>query len=465
MFDNLNNLIDEYKDDIISSTSQLIQKKSVESDPVDNMPFGKGINEALETSLEIANILGLKNVNVDGYAGYAEIGESEEMVGVLTHLDVVPEGDDWTYPPYGGEIHNDKIYGRGALDNKGPTVAILYALKAIKESRIKLNKRVRLIMGTDEESGWEGLDYYKQKEKLPEIGFSPDAYFPVIHAEKGIIVFDLNKNFSGKKYNSDKIKIKTIKGGNAPNMIPDYCESKIEPGTSDITRLEEYIEKSEYDLDLVKENNDLILKSFGKSAHGSMPEEGQNAISQLMVFLNELDIAEDDIGKFIKWYNNKIGMEYYGESIGCGFKDNVSGNLIFNVGMIELVETQVKITVNIRYPVTYTEKQVLKGMKNGINDTDIKIQENQHIGPLHVPQDDELVVKLMEVYKEFTGEDLKPVAIGGGTYARALDKAVAFGALFPGSPEVAHKKDEYIKIEDLIKMTKIYANAIVKLAE
>ncbi|MFW5976417.1 MAG: dipeptidase PepV [Bacillota bacterium] len=463
MLDKLNEKIENYKKDIISSTRKLIQIKSVETEPEQNMPFGPDVNEALETALNIAGILGLETKNIDGYAGYAEIGEGKDMLGILTHLDVVPEGDDWTFSPYGGEIKDGKIYGRGALDNKGPTIAVLYALKAILDLNIDLDKKVRLIMGTDEESGWEGLNYYGQNETLPDIGFSPDAYFPVIHAEKGVSVFNLYKKFNNIKKTSDQIKIISIKGGNAPNMVPDYCEAIIE--TSNVSALDELIEKEDYDLELVEENGRLKIKSFGKSAHGSMPWEGINAISQLMVLLDKICKPEDDIDRFINWYQNHIGMEYYGESIGCGFEDNVSGKLIFNIGMIDLDNDEVKITVNIRYPVTYKIEEIFDSMKKELNKVNIDLEESQHIGPLHVSKNDELVLKLMDVYKEITGEDREPIAIGGGTYARALKKGVAFGPLFPDRPEVAHQKDEYILIDDLIKATKIYANAIVKLAK
>ncbi|MGM0409848.1 MAG: Sapep family Mn(2+)-dependent dipeptidase, partial [Bacillota bacterium] len=174
MLKDLNNRIEEMRDNIIATTQELIRIKSVQDTPKDGKPFGEGVNKALEATLEIAKNMGFETGNIDGYAGYAEMGQGDEMLGILCHLDVVPEGSNWTYPPYAAEIHDDKIYGRGSIDDKGPAVAALYAMKAVKDSDITLNKRVRIIFGTNEESGWGGMDYYLENAEVPDFAFSPD---------------------------------------------------------------------------------------------------------------------------------------------------------------------------------------------------------------------------------------------------------------------------------------------------
>ena len=464
MLKDLNNRIDEMRDNIIATTQELIRIKSVQDTPEEGKPFGKGVNKALEATLEIAKNMGFETGNIDGYAGYAEMGEGEEMLGILCHLDVVPEGSNWTYPPYAAEIHDDKIYGRGSIDDKGPGVAALYAMKAVKDSDVILNKRVRIIFGTNEESGWGGMDYYLENAEVPDLGFSPDAEFPVIHAEKGILIFKLKEKFDNKDENG-KVTVKSIKGGNAPNMVPDHCEAELKGDFNEIEeKLNNFLKDYDYDLSLEKKNDLILLKSEGVSAHGSMPADGQNAISQLMTFLSNLDLGDNDIADFISFYNNKIGMEYYGESIGCGFEDDVSGKLIFNVGVIDLSTESGEITINIRYPVTNNAETVYTGMKEKL-DENIELEEMQHKEPLYVEKDDPLVKNLMAVYRDIVGdEESEPIAIGGGTYARAIEKAVAFGPLFPGQEELAHQKDEFIGIPDLIKNAKIYAGAIAALA-
>lgn len=450
----LKDYIIQMKKDIVTSTQEIIKIDSVKGEAKLNAPFGQGVSDCLHYALNLCEEFGFKTKNVDNYAGYAEIGEGEELIGILVHLDVVPEGDNWTYPPFGGEIHDNKIYGRGTIDDKGPAISCIYAMKAIKDSGIKLNKRIRIIFGTDEESGWEGINYYLEREETPTVAFTPDADFPAIHGEKGILIFDLIKKINR---NSQILK---ITGGNRPNMVPDYAEAHIRD--LHVDKVYEYGVKNKIKVEATKDNDITIVKFFGVSAHGSMPESGENAISKLIIFLSELDM-NDEMGKFIQFYRDSIGMEYYGQSMGCGFEDDQSGKLIFNVGVIDTTDDEIKVSVNIRFPVTYKKEQVYEGMKEITNPYEIDIVESDYMAPIYMPKDHPLITKLMKVYKEETGDQRDAITIGGGTYARSMDNAVAFGALFPGQEELAHQKDEYIGIDELIKMTIIYAKALREL--
>lgn len=468
MYNSINRRIDELKNEIIGSLQRLIMIKSVKSNSEKGKPFGDSINDSLETILNIAELMGLNTENFAGYAGHIEIGNGDELVGVLCHLDVVPEGKNWTYPPYGGEIHDKKIYGRGSIDNKGPAIAVLYALKAILDCGIDLNKRVRLILGTDEENDWEGLKYYLANEESPDLAFSPDAEFPVIQAEKGILVFKLIKELKGnnKKEEDKKVKGIVIEGGNAPNMVPDYCEAIFKTDFQSFIKdkLNNFLKIKPYHMETQMEENGITIKSFGKSAHGSLPEKGKNAISQLMSFLKYTGLFTGEILKYINFYDQKIGMEYNGKSFNCGLVDDESGNLTFNVGMIKVDSDIAEITVDVRYPVTYKKEEVKEKIKRELEGTDIKYQEINYKKPLYVSEDEPLVQKLMMVYNEYTNENREPVAIGGGTYARVLEKAIAFGPIFPGQKELAHQTNEFISIDNLIKITKIYAAAIINLS-
>ncbi len=462
-------IVENMRDEIINSTQEIVRIKSIEEKGKKGMPFGEGVNEALEYALNLCENMGFKTKNFEGYAGHADLGEGEETIGILVHLDVVPEGDvsTWTYPPYEAQIHDGKIFGRGTIDDKGPAMAAIYAMKAIKESNISLNKKIRIIFGTNEETGWGCMKHYLSKEKAPDMAFSPDADYPVIHGEKGIIIFDYEKSF--KNSCDCSVKIKSIKGGNRPNMVPDYCEAvlyaKEEKVLTVKNTFDEFIKKNGCKMEIILKDRDIIIKSYGVSAHGSTPENGENAISQLMEFLGEMNLRSCDIGDFIKFYKEKIGMEYYGERAGCGLEDKDSGKLIFNVGMIDLNEEKVKLTVNIRYPITYTIEKVMDGIKDALKGSGIITNVTEHQKPIYLPKDHELVQKLMDVYKKVTGNDAKPITIGGGTYARAMDNAVAFGPLFPGQQDTAHQKDEYICIEDLMKNTEIYAHALYELTK
>ncbi len=461
------NLIDGYKDEIIKSTQDIIKIKSVEGEAKDGMPFGEGPRKALDHTLELSEKLGFTVKNFDNYAGHAEFGKGEEIVGVLAHVDVVPEGDGWTYPPYAGEIHDGKIFGRGTTDDKGPAIAALYAMKALKESEVELSRKIRIIFGTNEETGWGGINYYFEHEKPPTMAFTPDASFPVIYGEKGIIAFDLVQKI--ESFGCCGITVKDLKGGNAPNMVPDKTVAILE--VEDINdfknKYENYMKDKDYPITIDIDNTTVTVTARGVSAHGSTPEKGDNAISYLMDFLAVLMDNKCDICSFANVYNERIGFKHYGESIGCGFEDKESGKLNFNPGMIKLEDGEITLTINIRYPIDSSAKKVYDGIRENLKDTNIELIEGKkETKPLYVAKDNFLVQKLMEVYRQETGEmDSEPITIGGGTYARAMDNAVAFGPMFPGQKDVAHQKDEYISIDHLMQITKIYAHALYELAK
>ena len=460
-------LIETYEKNIINSTQEIIRIKSVEDKSLPGMPFGEGPYKALEYALNLSESMGFEIKRLDGYAGHADLGHGEESVGVLVHVDVVPEGTGWTYEPYAAEIHDGKIYGRGTIDDKGPAIAALYAMKALKESGVELNRKIRIIFGSNEETVWGCMNHYFANEEAPTMAFTPDADFPVIHGEKGIIVFDLTYDLD--RLNDEKIKLLSLKGGNAPNMVPDYAEAILEVKNIGKTEsdLANFIEMHDYPISLEIEDEKVKIMAKGKSAHGSTPEKGQNAISYLMQFLEEAFEDEWDINKFFRLYNKKIGLNHHGENIGCGFSDDVSGKLNFNPGVIKIEDGKIILTVNVRYPIKSSAEQVYEGIRNSIKGSGLElIEDDSDMKPLYVPKDNFLVEKLMAVYREQTEDyNSEPITIGGGTYARAMSNAVAFGPMFPGQDDVAHQKDEYISIEHLIKLTKIYAQALYELAK
>lgn len=456
-------LVEEYRDDIIKSTQEIIKIKSVEEAPQKGMPFGKGPYEAIEYVTNLSEEMGFNTKNFDGYAAHGDFGQGEEIIGVLAHVDVVPEGNGWTYPPYGGEIHEDKIYGRGTLDDKGPAIAAMYAMKALKESKVDLKRKIRIIFGANEETGWGGIKHYFKKEKAPNYAFTPDADFPVIYGEKGILIFDLLAPLD------KEIKLLDLKGGSAANMVPDYCEALVEfENMEELDRLySDFKDKYDYPVEIEKNDKKVKIVSTGTSAHGSTPEKGENAISYLMKFLGYIFNAEDKLGEFIKIYNERIAFLHHGEKIGCGLEDDISGKLNFNPGVIKLEDGNIVLTINIRYPIKSSREEVYDGIRENLKDTNIELIEgDNHKEPLYVPKDNFLVQKLMKVYREETGdEDSQPITIGGGTYARAMENAVAFGPMFPGQKELAHQKDEHISIEHLMKLTRMYAKALYELAK
>ena len=464
-----NNAIDSMKEDIIKTTQELIRFKSVETAPEAGAPFGRTMRECLDRALELCESLGFRTKNVDGYAGHAEYGEGEEIIGILVHLDVVPEGTDWSVDPYGGQVIDGKLFGRGAIDDKGPAVAAMYALKAVKDAGDKFNKRVRIIFGCDEESGrWDCMKNYFKSEEMPSCGFSPDADFPIINSEKGITIFNLTKKFNQPDSPTcTGIKVNYIKGGNRPNMVPDYCECQLEMQKDFTDRVQKTVdymkEKQNAQLELMIGDGKCIVKSHGISAHGSTPEKGINAISQMMAFLDTLPLCAGEKADYVRFMASSIGMETDGASFGLYMEDEVSGKLVFNLGVIELNEETASAVINVRYPVTKTGEEVYDKIDKKAAEGGLSYEELAGKAPLYVPADNFLVQKLSAVYEKITGDKSTLISIGGGTYSRAIKNAVAFGPLFPGQPELAHQKDEYIGVEDLLKCTKIYAEAISEL--
>jgi succinyl-diaminopimelate desuccinylase len=449
---------------LIKSVCEILKIRSVEGDPRPEMPFGEGVARALEYVLDLAGSFGLRTKNLNNYIGWAEWGEGEEMVGILVHLDVMPEGEGWTYPPYGGEIHNGRIYGRGACDNKGPAMAALYALKTLKDAGVKFKRRVRVIFGTNEESGMRCIKYYLEHDEAPTMGFSPDAEYPIINGEKGILTFSLKSGF--EQYNSRKrarAKLVSLKGGHRPNMVPDYAEAVL---TGDASYLEEKFRsfkgRIRYDMEFSTHGEGVIIRSHGVSAHGSIPHKGKNAVMHLVAFLAELDLDNAGQQEFIRFLNDKIGVDTTGRGLGVDFADDISGPLTLNVGIIQMDEKAGEVVINIRYPIKYKGEQVLDRIKENLV-KGVRIEDVSDSSPHYVPENSTIVQTLKAAYEKVRGKKAYCFSIGGGTYARMLKNVVAFGPRFPGKPELAHEKDEYIEIEDLLKNLRIYTYVLVEL--
>ncbi|WP_191560555.1 dipeptidase PepV [Metabacillus idriensis] len=453
------------KDDFIKDTQEFLRIKSLldETTSKEGAPFGEGINEALTHMLAKGENDGFTSKNLEGYAGHLEMGQGNEIVGILCHVDVVPEGDGWSSDPYGAEIRDGKIFARGAIDDKGPTMAAYYAMKIVKELGLPLNKRVRMILGTDEESDWRCVDHYFKHEEMPGMGFAPDADFPIINAEKGII--DAKLSFSFNKIGSNKgTKLLSFQSGRRFNMVPDHAEAVIQ---SDVAhtfaeKYNRYINQYDIKGSASEENGVLTLKTEGVSAHGSLPHTGKNAGLLLALFLGDEELDENGksfIGQVVAFFSNDTS----GEKLGIQYEDEVSGKLTVNLGIISYTsEESGELGVNIRYPVTGDVERISEGLKSI---SEFQLTSLSDSKPHYVDAEHALIQTLKKVYEEQTGERSELIAIGGGTYARSLKAGVAFGPMFPGRPDVAHQKDEYVIIDDLLKATAIYAQAIYELAK
>lgn len=466
MFDEL---IEKNKFNLLESVSELIKIPSVSSQTNDpKLPFGKPCADALDYMLNLGNQMGFRTKNIDGYCGYIEFGEGEKLLGIIGHLDVVPSGDGWMTPPFYATIKNGKIYGRGAIDDKGPVIASLYAMKAIKDN-LKINYRVRLILGINEEKDWKCIKHYKEKEELPIIGFSPDADFPCIYAEKGIATVYFKDDYS--KYNEFPIKISEIDcNNNAINVVPKTCKVSLYIDTSkisltDVTNfLDTEIDTLNFDINYSISDNHILLNSSGIQAHSAHPDLGKNAISPMIILLNRLFNKFDYHINIFEFFEKYIANEFDGKSLGLNLTDE-SGSLTLNTGRFDFYENFVQIGINLRIPVNTNIEDVTNSIVRKCKNYSLETFVTGIQEPLYIPKDNYLVKTLCDIFNKTTNSNLEPIAIGGGTYARAFKNCVSFGANFPGDTDMCHQANEFISIDKLILSCKIYAKAIYELTK
>lgn len=463
--------IENNKKDIISSVCDLITFPSI-SLPEENrnFPFGKNCSDVLKYFLNLANSLGFRTKNLDGYCGYVEFGEGDELIGIIGHLDVVPaKEEDWNYSPFVPTIDNNCIYGRGAIDDKGPVVAALYSMKAIYDyyidNNIKFNKRVRLIVGLNEEKDWKCIEYYKKHEEIPSIGFSPDANFPCIYAEKGV----LSLLISEKLPTNSPIAIEDVNcNNNAINVVPKFCsvtltiEKNIRMDYL-ISILKDIISKYKFEIDIYKiDNSKIKLSSYGVSSHSAHPDLGINAITKLIIVLNDLFKSFKLNYPLLSTFCNNISDDYLGTNMKINIEDE-SGNLTLNTSKFYIENNKLNIGINLRIPIHTPINNIIDTFNKYFSDFDINVLSTME--PLYIDKNNELVKSLCNIFNETCNTNFEPIAIGGATYARAFNNFVSFGMVFPGDKDMCHQVDEYVEIDKLLLSTNIYAKAIYKLLE
>jgi succinyl-diaminopimelate desuccinylase len=464
------NEVEKRKEDLIRDTQQLLHIKSLldEENATEDAPLGEGVKEALHYMLQLGEKDGFSSENVGNLAGHLEFGQGEELLGILCHVDVVPEGDGWTSDPFGAVIRDGKIYARGALDDKGPTMAAYYAMKIVKELHLPLSKRVRMIIGTDEESNWRCVEHYFKQEEMPTMGFAPDADFPIIYAEKGISDFDIVQKINPSEILADSAQVVSFQSGRRYNMVPDFAKASLlisDEHTKMVQDFDNYMKEYELNGKYYIENGVFFFELEGVSAHGMEPKNGKNAGLHLANFLAKQDLDKSSTSYF-EFVSNYLFEDSRGVNLGVNNHDDITGDLTINIGKLSYnLQEGGRIGVNLRYPVTNDMMKTRETLDSVLSEKSFFIENFSDSKPHHVDEKDVLIQTLKKVYEEQTGEKAELISIGGGTYARSLKSGVAFGPLFPGREDIAHQKDEYMYIEDLLKATAIYAQAIYELAK
>jgi len=461
--------VEARKDDLLEDLQNLLRINSERDDAqaTPEAPFGPGPVAGLKHMLAYGERDGFTVKNVDNYAGHIEYGEGDETLGIFGHMDVVPAGDGWETDPYEPVIKDGKIYARGASDDKGPSMAAYYAMKIIKELGLPVSKKIRFVVGSDEESGWGDMDYYFQHEEAPDFGFSPDAEFPIINGEKGNVTIRLT--FRGG--NGADYKLESFKSGLRENMVPGTADAVVTAASADeaaslAASFETFI-KQEAKISGNAELSDktVTFHVVGKGAHGASPQSGINAATFLATFLNDYSFAEGAYS-FINTIAEFIHEDFYGEKLGVAFEDEKMGKLTMNAGIVnpENPENSL-VTLNFRYPKGTSAEELQAKVQATVGETVTATQGDRNQEPHYVPVDDPLVATLLQVYEDHTGEKGQEQIIGGGTYGRLLKRGVAYGAMFPGYTDTMHQANEFMELDDLFRAAAIYADAIYRLAK
>lgn len=447
-FDDLNTLVR------VQSTRDLSTKK-------ENAPFGDGPREALDAFLNIAKRDGFATKDIDGYAGVISYGDQEETLGILGHLDIVPIGEDWTKEPLKVTIDDGYAFGRGVLDDKGPTLAAYYALKLIKEHGIPLKKRVMLIAGCDEESGMDCMKYYKAHGEIPQSGFVPDADFPVIYGEKGGAHVSLHSH--------DKTVIQKLNAGERPNIVIGKADCFVkEISDRQKEQFAFYLKTNDLKGSIDQTDEGVRLHVDGVFAHAAMPYNGVNAALHLLNFVGcayDDQLAKDLYSLLKDWQGKPEHINKDGAYMGF---------LTMSTGIVRMDPEHTDILVDIRYPNDLDAKAIMAGFDEACAavKSNITATLDSDSAPLFVDPNSELVTKLMNIYRQYTNDTFSCAkTIGGGTYARMFDNFVSFGPELPNEVKTTdqfvggpHQRDEGVKVSELMQAIAIYADAIVALA-
>ena len=432
--------IEDNYENMLNDLKRLVKYNSVLCD--DEKPFGSQNRKVLDEAISIMNEKGFNTKNVDYYACYGEVGQGDKTIGVVCHLDIVPAGEGWDSNPFEVVQKGDRLYGRGVSDDKGAAVASMYAIKYLLDTNYQFKKKVRLILGCNEETGSKCIKHYVEKEGGVDMGFTPDGEFPGIYAEKGMI----GGIFKGKS------KIVNIKGGEASNIVCKKVECELPANSYDVAKFKKYLD----DNNIKYEINGDTVTVFGTAAHASSPDSGVNAMSYLMSALYNADFNDE----YVDLYHKYIGLDVHGEKLGMlPLKDDETDTSV-NIGVIKKEGDYILASVDMRFPITRTVDDCKKVLEN-IEPLEIK----NMINPLYFEKDSPMIKAMLKAYRDVTGDDGDMIAIGGGTYAKSIKNIIAFGCAFNEEENHIHDANESLGIEDFKKQVDIYIEAIKNLNE
>ena len=445
--------IDSLEPTLVELLNRWVAVPSVKAEAAPGAPFGAEVRRMLDTAMADIRALGFPVKDYDGYACDAEMGQGEETIAVLGHLDVVPAGDGWQTPPFTPVREGDRIYGRGTSDDKGPVIAALVAMKALALAGVPLKKKIRLILGCDEESGCTDLAHYLSVRSAPFFAFTPDSEYPVCIGEKGMYGFDLVVPCDAGT---------EITGGSAPNAVPASARAVLRACADPGVLL--------YDEQITLESaaGETAVHAEGLTAHAAMPESGVNAIGALCRYLaaNRLD------GSAGVRFLAESCSEYLGKAFGIDCSDDAFGYLTCVGSTVHTREGMLVQHYNVRYPMSADIGEIRRRVAEKAASLGGRV-ENESVSAGYYKDPDSAEIRaLTEACGTVLGGPCAPYTMGGGTYARHMPGTVAFGAAIPALRGLrgegrggAHQVDEYITVTELECGVKIFTLSLLGIAE
>jgi dipeptidase D len=465
--------VSKYKDDMVISLRELIKYNTLAKEGVlvDDNPAHIAFKAELKKQ---AQALGFDYTD-DGYVVVIGLGKQKERIGIITHGDVQPVNPKkWQKSPFELDTTTEpgRLIGRGTEDDKGPISTALYAMKAIKDKAITLNKRIELYVYMAEESDWEPLKEYIKTHELPQTNITIDAEYPVVTAEKGYGTIKLV--FNKKAMPTISPYISEFSGGFFGSQIPEDASATIE--NANIVLLQRLMRKARgyknVSFDLELKDSTLTVKALGKSAHSSKPNDGVNAIPYLADLLSRKRWVNNGPGTLVNFINDNIGLGLEGKKFGnIAYQDDFMGAMTVAPTVIKQHDNSLELNINLRRPQGKTKVQLSDEIHQAVTDWnnkfDVDVQELEHyIGDPFVQEGAPHIETLLSVFSHFTGiKDAKPIAIGGGTNSRLFPNAVSFGPSMPNTEYTGHSEHEFITMKQFVLNLKMYTAALVELAK
>lgn len=461
----IQNYFREHRQEFLEDIKSFIAIPSVNAPPEEDAPFGPACALVLDEAVRRAGNFGFSAQHLEHKVAYVDLNDGPPQLDILAHLDVVPPGDGWTVTePFCPLSKDGKIYGRGACDDKGPAIAALYAMRAVRELEIPMKYNTRLILGADEETGGRDINcYYGQFPEAP-CSFSPDGEYPVINLEKGGIYTSYSGTWEGE---SPLPCVVCVDGGTVGNAIPGQAQAVTEGlAWEDTLHTAQQMEiQTGVSFTLEKQDTQIVIRAEGKSAHASTPWEGCSAVTGLLQLIQALPFAPcTSLTKLHGLAKLFPHGEFYGKGVGISQSDEVSGRLILTSNVLHYTQNSITGRVDCRTPLCANEENTLQILRERMAALGLLLPEDcAMLPPHHVPEDAPFVQMLLQCYEQVMGEPGYCLSIGGGTYAHFLKNGVAFGASKLGVDYHMHGPDEYLVEEEIIKSAQLFALTIVTL--